>query len=397
MSSSSKINNILIIDDDETDRMAIKRTLAKSDPSMVVREASTGEEAAAILAQQCFDCIFLDYRLPDMDGVTFLQRFYDIGSELGPCPVVMLTGQGNEGIMIDALRWGVNDYIVKDHISRDTLMIATIKAREIFELRKNRIAGEEKLRHAQKMDAVGQLTSGIAHDFNNLLMVILGNTRLLRQRVVKLGAEAEALLGEKVADIDSAARKGSDLVRHLMVFTRQRELDPSVIDPNECIGETLTLLSRTLQNVELQRDLSPDIWSLQVDKGMLENAIINLAVNARDAMPQGGILRVTTEKAVVDNAQSKQHPELAPNDYVLISVTDNGTGMPESVSTRIFEPFYTTKPQGEGTGLGLAMAYGFAKQSGGGILVESEVGRGTTFRIYLPRHAEKDPQQEHLK
>ncbi len=385
------ITDILVIDDDALDRMAIRRYVSRPHLNVRVQEAATGEAGAALLAAQRFDCLFLDYRLPDMDGVAFLKRFYDLDADLMPCPVVMLTGQGSEGVMTDALRWGAHDYIIKDNISADTLNIALIKAREIFDLRRARLQTDEKLRHAQKMDAVGQLTSGIAHDFNNLLTVILGNTHLMLRRLPNIGTEAQEKLGPKVEAIETAARKGADLVRHLMVFTRQRELKEVVFDPNRCIADTLLLLKRTLgETIEVREHFAEDIGNIRVDTGLFENAVINIAVNARDAMKKGGRLDITTENVNLTANDLIAYPEMSPNSYVLIAIADNGEGMPESVRQRIFEPFYTTKPAGEGTGLGLSMVYGFIRQSGGHIQVDSTPGAGTIFRIYLPRDGAAD-------
>ncbi|MDE1152445.1 MAG: ATP-binding protein [Micavibrio sp.] len=386
--SRGKVKDVLVIDDDATDRMAIRRALSRPPHEINVFEAATGDEAARMLSERGFDCIFLDYRLPDMDGITFLKRFYDIDTDLAPSPVVMLTGQGSEGVMTDALRWGAHDYIIKDNISADSIVIALAKAREIYELRLNRMHAEEKLRHAQKMDAVGQLTSGIAHDFNNLLTVILGNTHLLMRKMQNLSnAEATAMISPKVEAIETAARKGADLVRHLMVFTRQRELKEEIIVLNSCINSTIGLLRRTLgERVEIDAKLAEDTWPVCIDVNLFENALINIAVNARDAMPKGGKIWISTQNVNVDDEYTRVHPDMSADNYVMVSISDSGTGMPEEVRQRIFEPFYTTKPAGEGTGLGLSMVYGFIKQSGGHVQVESELGQGTTFHIYLPRH-----------
>jgi len=388
----AKISDILVVDDDATDRMAIRRALSRPNTQVNVHEAATGEIAAQMLGERTYDCIFLDYRLPDMDGITFLKRFYDIDTDLAPSPVVMLTGQGSEGVMTDALRWGAHDYIIKDNISADTIVIALAKAREIYELRRNRMQAEEKLRHAQKMDAVGQLTSGIAHDFNNLLTVILGNTHLLGRKLQNLGnPEVAGIISPKVEAIETAARKGADLVRHLMVFTRQRELKEDVTVLSPCITATIGLLRRTLgERVEIDAKLADDVWPVCIDVNLFENALINIAVNARDAMPKGGKIWISTQNVNVDDEYTRVHPDMSADNYVMVSISDSGTGMPEEVRQRIFEPFYTTKPAGEGTGLGLSMVYGFIKQSGGHVQVESELGKGTTFHIYLPRHMSGD-------
>lgn len=366
---------VLVIDDDAADRMAMRRHLTFAGAAIDVQEADTGAGGIALLNARKFDCVFVDYRLPDMEGTALLQNFYDINTDQMPAPFVMLTGQGGEAVMAEALRWGAHDYIVKDNVTTAAVMISLAKAREIFDLKKARHSAEEKLRQAQKMDAVGQLTSGVAHDFNNLLTVILGNTRLMHRRLEALSDfDARTAITKKVEAVESAARRGADLIRHLMVFSRQRELKEDIVDIGQSVRATVELLQRTLgERVEIRIAGEEQTPPVGVDSTLLENALINIAVNARDAMPEGGRLTFSVANAQFNGA-----------DYALISVSDTGCGMPEHVRERIFEPFYTTKPAGEGTGLGLAMVYGFVRQTGGHIEVESAEAQGATFRIYLP-------------
>jgi len=386
------VNNspqVLVIDDDAVDREAVRRAVIRPGQNTVIHMAATGKEAIGLLQEKKFDCVFLDYHLPDMDGISLLRAVYDADTDLPPSPIVMLTGQGNEAVMADALRWGAQDYVVKDNISRDTLGIAMAKAREMFELKKSRRQAEEQLRQAQKMEAVGQLTSGVAHDFNNLLTVILGNTRILTRRLQPANGElSREDLMKKVQTIEISAQRGAELVRRLMVFTRQRAPKAEVVDINFCVQETAELLSRALgETVETRMVLNDGIWPVQVDVGQFENALINIAVNARDSMPQGGKLTIETHNVVVDDEYTFRHPDVVAGPYVMIAVSDTGHGMPPAIARRIFEPFYTTKPQGQGTGLGLSMVYGFIRQCGGYVHVYSEEGHGTVFRIYLPKLA----------
>jgi nitrogen-specific signal transduction histidine kinase/CheY-like chemotaxis protein len=244
-----------------------------------------------------------------------------------------------------------------------------------------RRAAEEQLRHAQKMEAVGALTGGLAHDFNNLLLVIMGNLELLRDTF-----DGDRDAAELVREAQDAARRGADLTKSLLAFARRQPLQPRRSDVNALVTEITTLLRRTLgERIEISRDLAPDAWPIVVDPIQLEAALANLATNARDAMPKGGVLGVVTENRQLDEDYVSQHTDVAPGDYVMLQVSDTGTGMPADVIERIFEPFFTTKDRGEGTGLGLAMVFGFMKQSGGHINVYSELGVGTTFRLYLPR------------
>jgi PAS domain S-box-containing protein len=239
----------------------------------------------------------------------------------------------------------------------------------------------EQLRQAQKMEAVGQLTAGIAHDFNNLLGVIILNLELLSS-----GANQDEQGREALRDALGAASRGTELTRGLLAFARRQALRPQYLDPNTLITKAFKFLGRVLgDTIAVSLDLAPDIWHVTVDPVQLEASITNLATNARDAMPNGGTLRITTANRDLDAEQAGAHVGGRPGAYVMIEITDTGTGMTREVLERIFEPFYTTKEEGRGTGLGLSMVFGFSRQSGGHVSVSSEPGRGTTFRLYLPR------------
>ena len=243
---------------------------------------------------------------------------------------------------------------------------------------------ESQLLQAQKMEAVGNLSGGMAHDFNNLLGVIIGNLDLLRDRPDR-DPDADELTREAL----DAALRGADLTRRLLAFARRQPLQPVRTDVNELIAGIVKLLARTLgEQIEITLDLDRLTWPVVVDPAQLESALANLATNARDAMPGGGQLRIATGNRTLDADYASQHAEVQAGDYALIEVSDSGTGMPAEVMNHIFEPFYTTKEQGKGTGLGLSMVFGFMKQSGGHINVYSEVGIGTTFRLYLPHAAD---------
>ncbi|HEY4773819.1 MAG TPA: PAS domain S-box protein, partial [Xanthobacteraceae bacterium] len=244
-----------------------------------------------------------------------------------------------------------------------------------------RRAVENQLRQAQKMEAVGNLTGGLAHDFNNLLMIIIGNIDLLQEDVASIPAASE-----KVETILQASLRGADLTRQLLAFSRRQPLQPTRIDVDELLHNTTRLLERTLgEHIAVKLRPTVGLWPVNVDKAQLEAALVNLAINARDAMPGGGTLIIETRNMHVGIAEPSRQPGLLPGDYVVIQVSDSGTGMPPEVLAHIFEPFYTTKGPAKGTGLGLSMVYGFIKQSGGHIAAFSEVGTGTTFKLYLPR------------
>jgi len=241
----------------------------------------------------------------------------------------------------------------------------------------------QHLHQAQKMQAVGQLTGGVAHDFNNLLTVILGNAELLVERLTdpKLHELAEATR--------VAAERSADLVQRLLAFSRRQALQPSRTDVPELIGGMRSLLVRTLgETIDIAVHSAPSVWPVLVDRAQLESALLNLAINARDAMPQGGMLTVECANVEVDSGDAAIEPELAPGDYVMIAVSDTGSGMTEAVKRHALDPFFTTKEPGRGTGLGLSSVYGFIKQSGGHMKLYSELGQGTSVKLYLPRAQE---------
>jgi PAS domain S-box-containing protein len=244
-----------------------------------------------------------------------------------------------------------------------------------------RIAAEERLRRAQRLEAVGQLTGGIAHDFNNLLTVVIGNLDLLQER---LSGNPQAI--DNAARALKAATRGAALTRQLLAFARRQPLDSKVIDINDRVTATLDLLHRSLgEEIDIRTALDPDLWTATADPTQLESALVNLAINARDAMPNGGRLIIETANKRIDESYVAKNFDATPGDYVMLAVSDTGTGMTPDVQARVFEPFFTTKPTGKGTGLGLSMVYGFVRQSHGHVQVYSEVGHGTSVRIYLPR------------
>ncbi len=242
---------------------------------------------------------------------------------------------------------------------------------------------QEILRQAQKMEAVGQLTGGIAHDFNNMLSVIIGSLDLLGRRV----AEDDARSRRYVDNAMEGARRAATLTHRLLAFSRQQPLSPEPVDANKLVAGMSELLRHTLSGtIRLETVLGGGLWRCNVDPNQLENVIVNLAVNARDAMPNGGRLTIETQNAHLDDRYVARNVGLVPGQYVLVAVTDTGTGMSDEVIEKAFDPFFTTKEIGKGTGLGLSQVYGFVKQSGGHVKIYSEVGLGTTVKIYLPRH-----------
>jgi PAS domain S-box-containing protein len=243
-----------------------------------------------------------------------------------------------------------------------------------------RHALEERLQQSQKMEAIGQLAGGVAHDFNNLLAVIVGNLELIDE--AEAGSE-EARIG--LADAMSAAQRGADLTHRLLAFSRRQPMQATAVEPGRVVESLSSVLRRIIaESISVYVDVARDLPPIRIDGSLLENALLNLAINARDAMPAGGALRISASLIDSQDASSSIDVDLSPGQYVWIAVADSGTGMTADVQRRAMEPFFTTKPAGSGTGLGLSMVYAFVKQSGGGIRIESQLGQGTTIHVYLP-------------
>jgi two-component system, cell cycle sensor histidine kinase and response regulator CckA len=304
-------------------------------------------------------------------------------------------GRGERINQLDAVRLRKDGSVVNVSASMSPILghdeapvAAAIVSRDVSErvraMEKHERLAQE-LRQSQKMEAIGRLASGIAHDFNNLLTVISGYTQLLLCRSGPAGERDEEL-----RQISKAADQAARLTGQLLAYSRKQVLELRALDLNEIVAETATMLSRTIAaNIEISTALSEDLKNIRADTGQIEQIIINLVVNARDAMPEGGKLLVATRNVTLPDAPDFAPSDLIPGDYVLLAVTDTGRGMDAATVERIFEPFYTTKERGEGTGLGLSTVYGIVKQTGGQIHVESNPSIGTTFWLYLPQAADK--------
>ena len=250
---------------------------------------------------------------------------------------------------------------------------------------------EEALRQAQKLEALGHMTGGIAHDFNNLLTIIIGGTRLLQRAV---GNDPQAL--QRIDMVTSAAERGARLIQQLLAFARRQPLEPTIVNLGQLMTEALPMLQRAVGGkVSVEYVTSGGLWNTIVDATQFQTAVLNLAINSRDAMPDGGKLTIEVANATLDDAYAVGHPEVEPGQYVMFAITDTGQGMDAATSMRALEPFFTTKPVGQGTGLGLPQVYGFVKQSGGHLKIYSEVGEGTTIKLYLPRDLGQESFQPH--
>jgi signal transduction histidine kinase/CheY-like chemotaxis protein len=256
-------------------------------------------------------------------------------------------------------------------------------------------SAENALRQSQKMEAIGQLTGGIAHDFNNLLTGIIGSLEMMQRKSAQ-GRTAD--VDRYAAAATTSANRAAALTQRLLAFSRRQSLDPKRVDANQLLRGMEELLRRSIgEMVELECVASGGLWPTRCDPHQLENAILNLSINARDAMAAGGRLTIETGNASIDEDYARRNSFATPGQYVTISVTDTGTGMTPEIASKAFDPFFTTKPIGQGTGLGLSMIYGFARQSGGFVNIYSEIGLGSTIRIYLPRdRGSQDPDEEAL-
>jgi PAS domain S-box-containing protein len=298
------------------------------------------------------------------------RRFIDDAARGGPGHRFEIEAVRNDGALIEI-------EVAMTSLHRDSGTVTNAFMRDLTEKK----AAEEQLRQAQKMDSIGQLTGGIAHDFNNMLTVITGTIDILAEAVAEQPQNAAI-----VRLISQAADRGAALTGHLLAFARKQPLQPHQTDVNAMLTDLKSLLQPTLgEHIEIESVLQNDIWPSFVDRGQLSSALVNLAVNARDAMPDGGKLTLETCNVTLDYNFVNRVGGIEPGNYVMIAVSDTGSGIPEAIRDKIFDPFFTTKETGKGTGLGLSMVYGFVKQSGGHITVYSDVGRGTTIRIYLPR------------
>jgi two-component system, NtrC family, sensor kinase len=294
----------------------------------------------------------------------------------------------SDGLQTDVIRW---DWMrtmaahlifgIPATIFLFVLVLLTMRRTQAFyaEAERRELA-EQALRQSQKMEAVGQLTGGVAHDFNNLLTIIIGNLGIAKRGVVE--ARAERALNNALVGAERAAQ----LTQRLLAFSRRQPLNPRVLDVDKLIVSISDLLTRTLgENISLETIGAAGLWKIEVDASELESALLNLALNARDAMPEGGKLTIETSNAYLDDEYCRHHEGIAPGQYVLVAITDSGAGMSAETIDRAFEPFFTTKEAGKGTGLGLSQVYGFMKQSGGHVRIYSEPGEGTTIKLYLPR------------
>ena len=374
---------VLIADDSENDAVILLHALRKMGYEPQHERVWTAPDMRAALQKQTWDIVISDYEMPGFGGFEALELVKASGQDL---PFILVSAVVSEETAVAAMKAGAHDFIMKRKLARlvpaierelrDAQTRAAKRAAEAA-LRQS----EEQLRQAQKLEAVARLAAGVAHDFNNILTAIGGHGELLLNQL-----DAGDPRRKHAEQIDKCASMAAALTRQLLTFSRKQAVETRVLKLNEVIANLERMLQRLIgEDIEFGAVLDERLAPIKSDRGQLEQVIMNLAVNARDAMPSGGKLTVSTANVSVGWAGLKGVPNINPGDYVMLAISDSGTGMTEEVKAHLFEPFFTTKPPGKGTGLGLATCFGIAKQSRAHIAVESELGKGTTFRFYFPQ------------
>ncbi len=377
---------VLVVEDRPEDAELLMRELQQAGFDPDWRRVDTESEYLDQVRKEP-DVIIADYSLPQFSAVRALRLLQDIGLDI---PFVVVTGSVGEEPAVECMREGATDYLLKDRLTR--LGPAVSRSIEQHELRLEKAELETQLRQAQKMEAIGQLAGGVAHDFNNLLTVIGGYADLIKREESTSNGVREC-----AAEIQKAQERGAGLTRQLLAFARKQVVQPRILDVNSVVQGLEKFLRRLIgEHIELIFDLPADLGHITADPGQLEQVVMNLVVNARDALPDGGTLHVETANLESDRPIRDGAATVPAGRHVVLRVADSGRGMDEATRTRMFEPFFTTKPRGKGTGLGLSTVYGIVEQIGGEIVVDSELGAGTTVKIYFPCRevAETEPSLE---
>lgn len=366
----------LFIDDSEDD-VALQIRLLRQAGYDVAFERVDSPSALTVAIAQEWHVIISDYSMPHFTGTDALKLVRDRGLDV---PFLFVSGTMGEETAVAALKNGAQDYLMKTNLNR--LIPAVQRELREAEERRERRRLEQQIHQLHRFEAIGRLAGGVAHDFNNILGVITGYSEMLLD---KLNLNSDPKLAALAKEVLKAAERGGTLTRQLLAFSRKQTLKPRVIDIQEHINGISRLLQRVLgEDIRLKVETGSHPAHLRADPAQLEQVIMNLVVNARDAMPSGGDLNIEISAIYLDAEYCKQHADSCPGSHVRIVVTDTGCGMSPEVLARLFEPFFTTKESGKGTGLGLATVYGIVKQSGGHITADSKVGHGTTFKAYLP-------------
>jgi two-component system, cell cycle sensor histidine kinase and response regulator CckA len=369
---------ILHLEDNLNDATLIQSTL--KDGGIICEMTRVETHNEFILALDLgFDLIISDYTLPTFDGLSALKIAHEVQPDL---PVIFVSSTLGEERAIEALKSGATDYVLKEGVTR--LVPAVRRAMQEVADRTQRRQLEAQFIEGQKMDVIGQLAGGVAHDFNNILSVIIGYCHLLRSDLVPDSPQLKY-----AEEIRHASERAAGLTRQLLVFSRKQTVQPVTLNLNHVVTDMEQLLRRLIDaNIEMKLELGKQIGSVHADPGYIGQVLMNLVVNARDAMPYGGKLTIGTTNVNVKESNMDTNIGVFPGEYVMLTVCDTGTGMTDEVKERLFEPLFTTKPSGKGTGLGLVTCQNIIHQSGGHIRFSSECGVGTTFKAYFPRKRE---------
>ncbi len=374
--SDCAAETVLIVEDD--DNIAFLQSKSLSKAGYQVESAESETAAFDRLSKNRIDLIILDYRLPG--ACTGIELFHNLHAAGHHQPVIMVTGYGDETVVIEALRAGVRDFVVKSKEYLAYLPIAVERVLEQIRLERRLAESDQQLRHSQKLEAIGKLAGEVAHEFNNLLQAIHGYSQFAME-----GLRLEDRRRKNLEQVIAASERAATLTRQLLKFSRREQLRMVDVELNLIVHDLVILLDPLIgDRIAIRAQLSDDIGLLHADAGHIQQMLMNLCLNARDAMPEGGELTIKTEVATLPPASCDFPTDMSPGRYVLLSLTDTGCGMAPEVKEHIFEPFFTTKEVGKGTGLGLAMVYGTVQQHRGTIQVRSEPGAGTTFDIFLP-------------
>lgn len=367
--------NILIVEDSEPDCALLLRMLREAGYEVSHQRVETAQELEMALRARTWDCVISDFSMPGFSGISALQIVRQKDPDV---PFIFLSGTIGEDLAVEAMRDGAQDYVLKGNVAR--LLPAIDRELLDAQTRREHRRSEQKVRQLEKFEAIGKLAGGIAHDFNNVIGAILGWAELGEEEATE-GARAQKFF----VQIRQQAERAAGLTQQLLAYARRQVLAPRSINLNHIVSEATALLQRLIgEQIDLQTALAPELRCTRADPAQLEQVLLNLCLNARDAMPGGGRLAIETRNTDLDEAYCRRNDSLSPGAYVQLTVSDSGTGMDAATLGHIFEPFFTTKEQGKGTGLGLATAFGIVKQHLGHIEVSSEIGKGSTFHIYLP-------------
>jgi signal transduction histidine kinase len=374
-----------MVEDSEDDARLLTRELKRQGFEPTVGRVDTGPALRESLASSDWDVVICDHNMPGFSGDEALSLVKCFDPDL---PFIIVSGTRGEEHAVEAMRNGASDFIVKDRLHRLAPAVERELLGSALRVEQRRIAAaleesQRQLRESQRLEAIGRLAGGVAHDFNNLLAAIMSYAELILHSLPPGDRHRD-----DVEEIRRAGRHAAELTRQLLAFSRQQVLAPAIINLNEVVHEAQGLLQRLAGPlVSIETWFDPEPWLVKGDRLQIEQVLMNLATNARDAMPKGGRLVISTGRVTVSGNEVGARPE-TPGQYVRLEVKDTGVGIAPDVISKIFEPFFTTKELGKGTGLGLATVYGIIRQSQGHIYVDSTPGHGATFTIYLPRTTE---------